>query len=159
MSKLYLDTPKWNDLASFLNDLNHRTDLKKTYVFKIKEFTCYITKNPVGAWLAYVDVTDYPELHGTMSDRSYKLICKVLPFHGGCTYYSSTDAIGELTFEEERFLIGCDWCHNITMTSGSIAEMCGVEKVQIEEVKKNLEEVVEFIPELRLKMTIRGKDN
>lgn len=147
------------DFARLIAQLEQTKSNHPVETFNIGEYTCYITKNKYGAWLAYVDVTDFNELHVS----EYDIFDEVLPFHCGCTFAQWTSKLNDMPFESERFLIGCDWNHGISgnlysaVTSMTIDEMMGVERVSIEDVKHNLEEVIEMLPELRLKMTIRGE--
>ena len=73
-----------------------------------KGFDYFIVKSMLGAWLAYIDITDFPELQFKDTDE---VDIYGLPFHGGCTYCGKTKHICDIEFNKQRKLIGCDWCH------------------------------------------------
>lgn len=143
-----------------VDDYKHKTKKSdKVINVMIGNYTCYVTKNHHNGWLAYIDVTDYPEAQVF----DFALIDSILPFHGGCTYSQWTDSIGNKKFDREHYLIGCDWCHGYDWSNWKTITtfdntVFGVEAVSFDNVLQNLHKVIEMMPEFRLKMTIRGNN-
>lgn len=134
-------------IIEYLNRI--KSEKFKMQTFSYSGYTYYITKNEIGAWLAYIDITDYPEIQSTDIDDYNDL-----SFHCGCTFAQWTSGTQSLPLEKMSFLIGCDWCHNTHFYKNDAQNFLGIEDATIEEVKANMRTVIESLPTFRLKKII-----
>lgn len=139
------------DLSNIITEYLNRIKSEKfeMQTFQYSGYTYYVTKNEIGAWLAYIDITNYPEIQSSDIDDYINL-----PFHCGCTFAQWTSGTQSLPLEKISFLIGCDWCHNTNFYKNSARNFLGIEDATIEEVKANMIEVIESLTTFRLKKII-----
>jgi len=107
----------------------------------------YVTRSAVfDALLGYIDVSGINQLHFLDTEEADRY---GLGFHGGCTFCRQTTCIGNLEFSETRFILGCDWAHGIGMFAA--------ENATVDDVVRNLKDVIDGLPAVILRRDIEGK--